>query len=1261
VNSDFRKSPIWDGVDQRSGNPTAQTSPKVIVLSVLIAIATFAFDLTAPLGIAGGIPYVALVLIGWWYRDRSALLFLATTSSILTIFAFFFSPVGATAWVVLTNRTLTLSAIWITAIVLWLGWNERTMGAPQTGNIAKSYSIRKRELLFVSALMIIILVSSWGVLTHIDGDARNDLKKSLHSVLNSVHLNIRNQLEEHKKAARVWITHKQASEAVLALTKLPFDPATLITSPAQIKLRNWMKPVFVSHNYRGFFVIGKNNINLASSRDANIGVVNLLSGQGNFLDRIWAGETLISLPRPSDVPLKDVFGDMIEGLATMFVATPVKNENGIIVAILAFRLDPDNSFSPIFESGRIGNSGESYAFDSKGLMISESRFNDHLHKIGLIKQNRHSDLNVEIRDPGVNMVMGLKSPLPRIRHPLTQMAKSATRGETSFDLSGYNDYRGVPVVGAWLWDKNLGFGITTEVDVEEAFASFNEIRFAIAVFTLLSIGVLIIFTVASSRSRKQIASSEEKYRESINSTSEGYCRIGLDGELREVNQAFCAMLGYPENELLGQKMIEYFAPEDVERQKASMSRAATTNQRNTEAIYQNKQGDRIYTQVNATTIWGANEEAIGSFAFLTNITDRKKIEDELAEKVRELDFQKDTLDQHAIVSIADVEGNITYMNDKFCDISGYSREELLGNNHRMLKSDEHPPEFYADLWKTIAMGNVWQGTIKNFAKDGGSYWVDATIVPFLDEQGNPFQYVAIRTDITERKNAEEMLSTAIENISDGFVLYDEDDRLVLCNQQYRRIYPNTYDLIIPGAKFEDIIRGSAERGEYPQAIGREEEWIAERLAQRDRDQEVYEQELAGERWIRVYDKTLPNGMKLGVRIDITELKQSKQVADDANQAKSEFLSSMSHELRTPMNAILGFGQMLDFNPNEPLTEAQKKCVDHILTGGQHLLDLINDILDLARIEAGKVDLSLEAISPIDVLKECRSLTSAMAEKRGIDISIPDDAGDLPKIRADYTRFKQVLLNLMSNAVKYNNENGSMIIDFEEMPNSMLRLNVRDTGDGISDEQQQELFKPFSRLGAENSEIEGTGIGLVVCKDLMGLMGGIIGLESDVGKGSNFWIGLPTADVVGIEPSTVLELPEENALPKIGGTVLYVEDNPANLQLMEVIVSRIEGLEMISAHTGELGIELARAENPDMIILDINLSGISGIEVLDRLRGFESTRDIPTVALSAAATTRDIERGMEAGFVKYLTKPINVQEVAETIGNYIRKNANAGND
>jgi len=219
--------------------------------------------------------------------------------------------------------------------------------------------------------------------------------------------------------------------------------------------------------------------------------------------------------------------------------------------------------------------------------------------------------------------------------------------------------------------------------------------------------------------------------------------------------------------------------------------------------------------------------------------------------------------------------------------------------------------------------------------------------------------------VKERTNEvaekEQLLRLAIDNIPDGFVLYDSDDRLLLCNKQYRQIYLYSNDLIIPGARFEDIIREGAKRGEYAQAIGREEEWVAERMARRGQSTAA-EIELSGDRWIRVYDKKLPNGMNLGVRIDISELKNSKKIANKANQAKSDFLSSMSHELRTPMNAILGFGQMLDFNHKQPMTKAQKSCVDHIMKGGQHQLDLINDILDLARIDSGKVELSIENIS-----------------------------------------------------------------------------------------------------------------------------------------------------------------------------------------------------------------------------------------------------------------------------------------------------------
>ncbi len=502
----------------------------------------------------------------------------------------------------------------------------------------------------------------------------------------------------------------------------------------------------------------------------------------------------------------------------------------------------------------------------------------------------------------------------------------------------------------------------------------------------------------------------------------------------------------------------------------------------------------------------------------------------LEQTVRELDFQKRALDEHAIVSITDVKGNITYANDNFCDISGYSREELQGQNHRIVNSGLHPPEFFTDLWRTIASGKVWRGVVRNRKRDGRYYWVDATIVPFLNDRGQPFQYVAIRTNVTERVEAVEQ-------------------------------------------------------------------------------------------------------------------------ADKANQAKSDFLSSMSHELRTPMNAILGFAQMLDFNPKEPLTKDQKDSVGRIMKGGEHLLELINDILDLAKIEAGKVKVSIEDIAPMDVIDECLPLVTTMARKRGIVISVTDGATQAPRVRADHTRFKQVLLNLMSNAVKYNRENGTITISFEGTADNRLRLAVTDTGEGIPKNRQNELFEPFSRLDAKNSEIEGTGIGLVVCRNLVELMNGAVGLESEVGKGSTFWIELPLAKLVDDQDTTAVDIEVEQAmqsLPCINGTVLYVEDNPDNIKLMELIASHIEGLSIISAHNAELGIELAMAEKPNIIILDINLPGMNGIEALKKLRSCKETMNIPVLAMSAAATDRDIEKGMEAGFQSYLTKPIRVPEVVGAI-------------
>jgi len=382
-----------------------------------------------------------------------------------------------------------------------------------------------------------------------------------------------------------------------------------------------------------------------------------------------------------------------------------------------------------------------------------------------------------------------------------------------------------------------------------------------------------------------------------------------------------------------------------------------------------------------------------------------------------------------------------------------------------------------------------------------------------------------------------------------------------------------------------------------------------------------------------------------------ELRDTVKKLKAANMAKSEFLSSMSHELRTPMNAILGFGQMLEFNPKEPLSLAQKDCVSRILKGGNYLLELINDILELAQIEAGKIKFSIEDIQVEAAVGDCLMLVKDAAAIRNIDIAVTDAIKVFDPVRADYTRLKQVLLNLMSNAIKYNRNGGSMTIDCKITPAGRGVISVTDTGNGIAKNRQAELFIPFSRLEAENSEIEGTGIGLVVCRDLIEQMGGEIGFESVGGKGSTFWVELPLAAGHTGEADVAVAVdavPSEGKLTDINGTMLYVEDNAANLELMEMIVLRIDGMTMLSAHSAELGIEIAKCKQPDVIVLDINLPGMNGIEAMRRLQEMDETKDIPVLALSAAATKSDLEKGRKAGFLKYLTKPLEVEEVTEAI-------------
>jgi PAS domain S-box-containing protein len=378
-----------------------------------------------------------------------------------------------------------------------------------------------------------------------------------------------------------------------------------------------------------------------------------------------------------------------------------------------------------------------------------------------------------------------------------------------------------------------------------------------------------------------------------------------------------------------------------------------------------------------------------------------------------------------------------------------------------------------------------------------------------------------------------------------------------------------------------------------------------------------------------------------------DLQHAMAVAEKANLAKSDFLSSMSHELRTPLSAILGFAQLMESSAPPPSVQ-QQRSIDQILQAGWYLLELINEILDLALIESGKLSLSVEPVSLIEIMHECQAIIEAQALKRKVTVTFPLLENQY-FIRADRTRVKQVLINLLTNAIKYNRVGGSVSVYYSTITAERIRICVKDSGEGLAADKVVQLFQPFNRLGQETSGKEGTGIGLVVSKRLVELMGGEIGVESTVGVGSVFWMELNLTEqrkISAAKSKTIIQskVKSDTRLQ----TLLYVEDNPANLLLVENLVARRSNIHLLSAKDGHEGIAIAREMLPDVILMDINLPGISGIKAMQILSEDPKTRHIPVIALSANAMPRDIEKGLEAGFIRYLTKPIKVDPFMETL-------------
>ncbi len=603
--------------------------------------------------------------------------------------------------------------------------------------------------------------------------------------------------------------------------------------------------------------------------------------------------------------------------------------------------------------------------------------------------------------------------------------------------------------------------------------------------------------------------------------------------------------------------------------------------------------------------------------------------------------------QDAIIEM-DNAGIITDWNARAESIFGSTKTEMLGKNIVDVNVPEKHRAYHRQRLARFVGTNVDQTSprfeMEMQRRNGEVFASEGTIT--ARSAGNVRYFNAFISDITKRKAAESRLALfrrVFDATNQCIVITDGRGRFVYLNQALTQLlgYSRTellgqeFSILLEKSVaeqysrsiIESVTKGDGWDGEIPMTRKDGSHFIAfSRIGFVVNEQNKIQY---------VFNIFIDFSEELARR---TELAKAKDAAESANKAKSEFLASMSHELRTPMNAILGFAQILEYD--DELNSDQKDSVAEILKGGRHLLELITEVLDLAKIESGRVHLSIEPVDVAQLVEECQQLMQPLAIVRNIKLSI--DVPDQTAVAADRTRLKQVLLNLLSNAIKYNRDNGKIHVSVSNRTNSdFLRINITDTGRGIDAANIDLLFQAFNRLGAENSAIEGSGIGLTITRQLMQLMAGTVGVDSVVGTGSTFWLELPFAQF-----ETHDKVPEQNQLQAqlVFGKkqrILCIDDNRVNLKLISQMLNRRDNLEVLTAPSPQLGIELALAQSPDLILLDINMPDMDGYQVLEILKSDPQLKSVPVFAVSANAMPRDIERGLAAGFTQYLVKPLDV--------------------
>jgi PAS domain S-box-containing protein len=1058
--------------------------------------------------------------------------------------------------------------------------------------------------------------------------------------------------------------------------------------------------------FRDLFLIdGSGHIVYTVSKEVDLGT-NLLDGpyQDTNLARVFQeaqqGALSDSVSLVDFAPYAPSFGE-----PASFMAAPIV-DGAWLLGVLVFQM-PVGEIDGVMTSHEnwrmdgLGETGETYLVGPDFKMRSNSRF---------LLEDPAGYLETAERagtSPGdIRQIRSFDTTI-LIQEVRTPASTAALAGESATTTS--TDYRGVEVLVSYapLDIEGVDWVILSEIDTDEA---FTRIRIFTRNLILRMAGVLALVLAASwflSRrfvapiveldgAARRFASGEEdvevpvasgdelgglarsfnqmvsairqktadlkRTAEELEGISSVILRWDTEGRILFMNDYGLELFGFTAGELIGEPIVGSIVPasdvveqnirrmiDDIAANAAKYEDDETENQR--------KNGDRIWMAWRNTPILNDDGSLREILTIGIDITERKRAEDELRKLSQAVEQSSSS------VVITDLAGDIEYANPKFTEITGYTLEEVLGQNPRVLKSGSQPKEFYADLWATIASGREWHGEFCNRKKSGELYWESASISPVRDGSGEITHYVAIKDDITERRRIEQevaeqkqLLENTLESLTHPFYVIDADDYSIQVANSAARNLGASGASTCHALSHDRDTPCDGEEHQCPLAeVKKTKKPFTVEHIHSDADGNPRYMEVNG---YPIFDDDGKVVQMIEYSIDITdrklmelEVEEAKDAAEAANRAKSTFLANMSHELRTPMNAIIGYSEMLAEDAEDEGHDEIIPDLEKINAAGKHLLALINDILDLSKIEAGRMDLFLETFDLHQMLDEAAATVKPLITKNDNRLAT-DFADNLGNVRVDLTKLRQALFNLLSNAAKFTKEGIITLSAAKELRDGAewITLSVSDTGIGIREDNLEAVFEEFSQADDSTTrDYGGTGLGLPISRRFCQMMGGDITVTSKIGKGTTFTIELPT-QVDAPESATAAtrpEKPEPEGVPPGMRPVLVVDDDPDSRELLQRTLES-DGFSVVTASTGEEGLELARELNPSLITLDVLMPSMDGWSVLQEVKADPELEHIPVMMISIAG---DKDLGYTLGAVECLTKPVDRDKLRQLASQY----------